>query len=274
MKNTEHVSPQAADAPGRTVAVKPRINSVARAINIMLEIAGSDQGLSAKEISERLEIERQTVYHLLHTLSALRVVTRDEHRKYRVGLNVGMLSAAFRRQFSAPIYLHPIVSALAEATGETCYAVGWCEEEIVTLAVVHGVNAVASAEVPHGQYTDAHARASGKLLLALAPLSRSYEYLQRRYPLSPRTGKTLTDRAQLEAEFRCIRADRFSMDDEEFEEGVCCMAIPLEGGHSPYAIALSAPAERMRAQKDDYLQLARRIARGDISPPTKSRSNA
>ncbi|WP_211300656.1 IclR family transcriptional regulator [Simplicispira suum] len=242
-------------------AAKPRINSVARAINILMEIASSDQGLLAREISERLGIERQTTYHLLHTLLHLRVLSRDEQRRYLIGLNVGFLSAAFQRQFSAPDYLRPIVHALSEATGETCYAVGWWQEEIVTLAVVRGVNAVATAEVPHGQYLDAHARAAGKLLLALAPLSRSYEYLQR-HPLKKRTSRTITVKAILEKEFRFIQANRFAIDNEEFLDDVSCLAVPLEGGHSPYAIALSAPADRLHAQQEKYLDLARRVARG------------
>lgn len=252
---------QSGESFGQLTEVKPRINSVARAINILMEIANSDQGLAAREISEILGIERQTTYHLLHTLLSLRVIARDEQRRYRIGLNVGLLSAAFQRQFSAPEYLRPMVHALADATGETCYAVGWWQEEIVTLAVVRGVNAVATAEVPHGQYRDAHARAAGKLLLALAPLSRSYEYLQR-HPLKKRTQRTITSKAELDVEFRSIQAHRFAVDDEEFVECVSCLAVPLEGGHSPYAIALSAPADRLRAQRETYLDLARRFARG------------
>jgi len=242
-------------------SAKPRINSVARAINILMEVANSDQGMVAREISEKLGLERQTTYHLLHTLLELRVLSRDEQRRYRIGINIGMLSAAFQRQFSAPDYLRPIVQALSEATGETCYAVGWWQEEIVTLAVVRGVNAVATAEVPHGQYRDAHARAAGKLLLALAPLSRSYEYLQR-HPLKKRTSRTITVKSNLEKEFRSIQANRIAIDDEEFLDGVSCIAVPLEGGHSPYAVALSAPADRLRAQKEKYIELARRAARG------------
>lgn len=259
-KMAEHVA-ESSEAFQQVTEPKPRINSVARAINILMEIANSNQGLVAREISEILGIERQTTYHLLHTLLGLRIIARDEQRRYRIGLNVGVLSAAFQRQFSAPEYLWPMVNALAEATGETCYAVGWWQEEIVTLAVVRGVNAVATAEVPHGQYRDAHARAAGKLLLALAPLSRSYEYLQR-HPLSKRTTRTITGKAALEVEFRSIQALRFAVDDEEFVEGVSCLAVPLEGGHSPYAIALSAPAERLRAQRETYLDLARRFSRG------------
>lgn len=240
-------------------SAKPRINSVARAINILMAIADSEHGMSVKEISEGLGIERPTTYHLLHTLLELRVVSRDEHRRYRIGLNVGRLSVAFQRHFSAPDYLRPLVRRLAEVTGETSYAVGWWQEEIITLAIARGNNAVQTAEVPHGQYGNAHARAAGKLLLALAPLSRSHEYLQL-HPLTKRTNRTIVDRAALDLEFKRIRGNRYALDDEEFAEGVCCLAVPLEGGHSPFAIALSAPAARLKEKFDSYLESARQIA--------------
>lgn len=245
------------DADGKTE--RPRINSVARAIHILLAIAGSDNGLTVKEISESLQIERPTTYHLMHTLQALKVVFRDEHRRYRLGLHIGQLSAAFQRHFSAPEYLRPLVQELADVTGETCYAVGWWQEEIVTLAVARGRSAVQTAEVPHGQYEHAHARAAGKLLLALAPLSRSHEYLKK-HRLVKRTARTISVKSALDVEFRRIQGLRYSLDDEEFAEGVSCLAVPLEGGHSPFAIALSAPVDRMKEKFETYLAIAQGIA--------------
>ncbi len=243
-------------APSRTDAEpRQRINSVARGVNILLAVARSERGLSAKEIGEALGIERQTVYHLLHTLTALGMLTRDEGRKYQLGLRVGILAEAFRQQFSAPDYMRPLVRELANTTGETCYAVGWWQGEIVTLAVARGTNAIQAAEVPHGQYAHAHARAAGKLLLALAPVGRRREYLSR-HPLAPRTPRTITQSDALNAELARIREQGYAVDDEEFASGVCCLAVALDGGESPLAFALSAPAARFRDHFAEYLKQA------------------
>ena len=237
-----------------------RINSVARAANILLAISRSEQGLTVREISDSLHLERQTTYHLVHTLAALNLISRDERRRYRLGLRVGALSEAFQRQFSAPDYLRPLVRDLAAASGETCYAVGWWQGEIVTLAVTRGTAAVQTAEVPHGQYGDAHARAAGKLLLAFAPFSRRSEYIKR-HPLRQRTPNTITEIKRLDLEFVRIRQQEFAVDNEEFSAGVCCLAVPLERGGMPYALALSSPAERFRKSLDTYLNDAQHIAR-------------
>jgi len=253
------------DAPVDDSMPRQRINSVARAVNILLAISRSEQGLTVKEISDALGIERQTTYHLVHTLAAMNMIARDEQRRYQLGLRIGNLTDAFQRQFSAPDYLRPLVRDLATASGETCYAVGWWQGEIVTLAVVRGTSAIQAAEVPHGQYGDAHARAAGKLLLAFAPFSRRNDYLQR-HPLRTRTANTITEVKRLDAEFVRIRDQEYAVDDEEFALGVCCMAVPLDGGGAPFALALSAPADRFRERFDSYLQSARRVANNNLEP--------
>lgn len=234
-------------------AARPRINSVARAMNILTAIAANDAGLRVREIAETVGIERQTAYHLVHTLADMGFIARGEDRSYRLGLRVGTLADAFQRQFAAPDHLRPLVRSLAATTGETCYAVGWWQAEIVTLDVARGTGAVRAAEVPHGQYEHAHARAAGKVLLAFAPASLARDYLAGR-PLAALTPRTLTDPRALQAEFEAIRARGHAIDDEEFALGVCCLAMPLEGGAAPFAIALSAPAERFRACRREYLK--------------------
>lgn len=242
-------------------AARARINSVARAMNILTAIAANDAGLRVREIAEAVGIERQTAYHLVHTLSDLGFIARGEDRGYRLGLRVGILAEAFQRQFAAPDHLRPLVRSLAATTGETCYAVGWWQGEIVTLDVVRGTGAVRAAEVPHGQYEHAHARAAGKVLLAYAPAARTRDYLAGR-PLTALTPGTLTDPLALQREFEAIRARGHAIDDEEFAQGVCCMAMPLEGGAAPFAIALSAPAERFRARRQEYQKALEALVTG------------
>lgn len=237
----------------REPTARARINSVARAMNILIAIARSEYGLSVREIADAVGIERQTAYHLVHTLADMGFIARDERRNYRLGLKVGVLAEAFQHQFSAPDHLRPLVRSLAATTGETCYAVGWWQGEIVTLDVARGTNAVRAAEVPHGQYQHAHARAAGKVLLAFAPGTRVREYLANK-PLTALTPNTLSDPTALQGEFAAIRTNGYAIDDEEFALGVCCMAVPLEGGTAPFALALSAPAERFRECRDQYLE--------------------
>jgi DNA-binding IclR family transcriptional regulator len=243
------------DAPGDR---RPRIQSVARASALLLQVAESDSGLTVREISELLAMNRQTVYHMVHTLMGSGLLTRTSDGRYLLGLRVGTLVSGFERQLAPPEHLAPHVRRVAQLTGETAYAVGWRDDEIVVLSVARGAHALQAGQVPHGLSSDGHARASGKLLLAFAPKHLAQDYL-RRHPPRPRTVHTLVSELDLEREFEQIRKDRYACDREEFVVGLSCIAVPFDRGASPFALGLSAPTPRFHESFEEYLATMREI---------------
>jgi IclR family transcriptional regulator, acetate operon repressor len=243
---------------GTDEAVRPRVQSAARAVNIMLAVAQSDSGLTTREISEQVGIGRQAVYHLLHTLVATGMLTRTEGNRYVLGLRVATLASGFSRQLAPSEHLGPLVRTLAQRTGETAYAAGWWSGEIATLTIARGTNAVQAAEVPQGYVGNAHARASGKLLLAFATPDVRREYLDS-HALEPSGPNTIVDRAGLERELDHIREQGYSVDDEEFARGLACFAVPLDAGRSPFVVAVSGPHERVLRERERYLGIMREV---------------
>lgn len=240
-------------------AQRPRVQSAARTVGILLAVAQSDTGLSTKEISERVGIGRQATYHLLHTLVQTGMLTRDDRNRYLLGLRAGTLAEAFTRQLAPAEHLAPLVREVAQETGETAYASGWWSGEIMTLSSAKGTLPVRAGDVPQGYAGNAHARASGKLLLAFASLAMRDAYLST-HKLERLTPNTITRRAALEQAFASIRDEGYAVDDEEFATGLCCMAVPLDSGYSPFVLAISAPRERYLEEEERYLETLRRIA--------------
>ncbi|MGE5147346.1 MAG: IclR family transcriptional regulator C-terminal domain-containing protein, partial [Candidatus Eiseniibacteriota bacterium] len=75
------------------------------------------------------------------------------------------------------------------------------------------------------------------------------------HPLNRRTRYTITDIDTLRAELAAIAERGYAMDQEEYAEGVCCMAVPISDGAVPFAVGLSAPANRFATEKTRYLSL-------------------
>jgi DNA-binding IclR family transcriptional regulator len=247
--------------------VRPRVQSAARTVSILLAVAQSESGLTTKEISETVEIGRQATYHLLHTLVGAGMLTRSDRSRYVLGLRVGTLAEGFARQLEPGEHLAPIVREMAQQTGETCYATGWWSSEISVLTIARGTNPVRAAEIGQGHVSQAHARASGKLLLAYATPAVRRQYLDS-HELVPMTENTTTDPQQLENELEVIRAQGFSEDDEEYALGLCCLAVPLDQGLSPFALAVSAPRERFLEERERYLSTLLDAAERVTRPPT------
>jgi DNA-binding IclR family transcriptional regulator len=203
-------------------------------------------------LSRGAGLGRATTYHLLQSLASMGYVVVGSDRRYRVGLGVTPLLAAFERHVM-PEDLLPRARSLAARTGETAYVAARQDVNLVLLCAVPGHHQVAVAPSPIGPIDEGHARGSGKLLLAFAPEDARERYLAA-HPLTRITRHTITDRKQLLAEFEAIRGRGYASDEEEYHDGVCCLAAPLGAPAAPHALVLSAPAQRYREHRDEYVQ--------------------
>ncbi len=237
-----------------------RIRSVSKAIRIVLRVAQSEDGVSAKHISEALELPIATTYHLLNTLLDERMLSKDARRRYHLGPTVGALTDAFRqRPGPAEWLMHPL-RALAAETGETAYLSGWLHDEATVLATVEGSHAVRVQGLYTGFAGSAHARASGKVFLAFTERGERQRYLAH-HRLEPLTPDTITDPVALEAELAHIAQQGYALDLEEFTVGVRCVSAPvLSAGIATYAYTVSVPAERFDRERDVLITAVLRAA--------------
>lgn len=230
------------------------MQSVARATAILVAIGNHDSGLHPREVSRELGLSRPATYHLLHTLAQMGLVSRTADGRYVLGLRVGTLAEAFKRQLAEGPQLSALLRDVARQTGESVSAIKWTHGEAVVVDVVSGSHPIQSVQVPHGFADAAHARAGGKLLLATASEMQLQEYLAR-HELTRRTPHTVATVPELEQQFARFRALGYSIEKEEFALGVSCIAYPVGGLVSPYALVISAPAERFEREWESYLSV-------------------
>lgn len=235
--------------PATTDTGGTRIQSVARAAQLLLWVAQQPRGATAKEIAGAQGLALPTTYHLLNTLVDQGLLAKGPDRFYILGRGTAILAQAYLRGKAVPDNLLAGVRELARRTDETAYLADWGEHEIRVLASVEGSQILRVADVGSGRYEHAHARANGKVLLAYAPLEVRQAYL-RAHPLVPLTDNTITDPRELEKELERVRKRGYAYDDEEFAVGVSCVGAPLLlDGHLIAALGLSVPTERFKKRR-------------------------
>jgi IclR family acetate operon transcriptional repressor len=242
---------------------KPRIQTAVRTIAILLAVAESSNGMKAKEISEKLGLSRQVSYHLIHTMRSTGILRKDERNKYVLGFAVIAIVEGFSRQLAPLQHLDRRIRRVVTATGESAYASGWVNGEIVALATAAGESTIRAAQVTIGYSGYAHARAAGKLLLALANPDERAAYLSK-HALEPRTKRTITTDCALMQDLEVIRANGYALDNEEFHEGLRCLAVPVQGTAGRYALTISVPEARFENNFARYLAVLLDMARVDI----------
>jgi IclR family transcriptional regulator, acetate operon repressor len=227
-----------------------RIQSVSRACQVLLWLADRTHGATAKEVAFAHRLTLPTAYHLLNTLVDEGLLAKDSQRRFVLGRNSALVAQAYVRASPIPDNLLSAMRELATQTQEVVSLANWCDDEIQILASVEGSNVVRLAEMMNAPYDDAHARANGKLLLAYAWPEVRDAYI-RHHPPRRRTKATICDRAAFDRELDRIRARGCAYDEQEFADGLACVAAPLlDNGTIVASIAVSSTAERFAANRD------------------------
>ncbi|MDT0203152.1 IclR family transcriptional regulator [Nocardioides sp. AE5] len=223
-----------------------RIQSVARASQLLLRVAHYREGASVKELAADLGLALPTTYHLTNTLLDQGLLSRNGQRRFVLGDATAVLAQAYVRNGGASERLLVALKRLADETHETVYLVDWAESEIRVRASVESSQTVRVGDVTAGPYEHAHARANGKVLLAWAPPEIRDAYLAR-HPLTKLTPNTIVSRDRLAQELARVHATGVARDLEEYEEGVSCLAAPfLLHGEVVAAFGISVPTDRFR----------------------------
>lgn len=237
-------------------SARPRVQSVARAMQMVDLVARSDRGLTAKDISAATGINRSATYHLLHTLTQTGVLGRDG-RRYLMGPRAGVFAAGLTRHHAPNERLVTSARTLAATIQEPVAVSAWSAQGVTVLGRTGGVG-LAPALI-RGFADDSHARASGKLLLALGPREARERYVAA-HRFIARTRNTIVDPDVFERELDATRERGYAIDDEEFLPGVCCVAGALDTGRGTVALSIVAPTERFRADRELFVAELTRAA--------------
>lgn len=226
-------------------------------------VAGGETDGTVTGLASAVGLPVPTAHHLLRTLVVEGLLGKDERARYQLGPSAHMLADRVQRSIVPPTYLLRSLNQLAAATGETVYLAAWRHQDIQVLSWIEGYNAV-RVSVPSVPYVDAHARATGKLLLALGDPITTTAYLER-HPLRPVTDRTIATSAAFDQELESIRRDGYALDVEEFQPGVCCVAVPIFRQGSLLGAFASSVPKACFTERQALLLTALRAAAGSVA---------
>ncbi|MGF0033741.1 IclR family transcriptional regulator [Bariatricus sp. SGI.154] len=199
------------------------------------------------ELSKELNLNKSTVHRILNSLIFMDYVKQDpETSKYSLSFKFCHISNQILAQNNMIDIARPYIKELAEQTGET-----------VHLVQMDGINAVYIDKVEAsknsvrlvsmvGKSIPLYCSGVGKALLADMSDDK-IQHIWEQSDIRKLTDYTVTDFDKFKKIIASIRKDGYSLDNEENELGVRCIAVSLKDyrGKSHYAISISAPKDRM-----------------------------
>ncbi|MHB1164115.1 MAG: IclR family transcriptional regulator [Candidatus Nanopelagicales bacterium] len=244
--------------------IRPRtgIQSVSRACRILLAIAAADTGLSAREVSTAQGLTLPTTYNILSTLCDEGLLAKRADHRFVLGPARFVFADAVHRNPGASPEQLELLRALASRTGETTYLSAWQGDTVVILASVEGSEPLRVAQLRPGFSTHMHARASAKLMLALASEGRRERVLDL-LVFQPLTENTITDREMFVAELESIRTEGIAFDRQEYHQDIAGISAGIiEAGHVTASLTIAVPAQRFSRKQGELREALLSVLRG------------
>jgi len=226
-----------------------KLTSIDKCFQIIDLLSKNHQGLALSTISERSGFNKSTVHHILKLLISHGYVRQlPDTKQYALGYKFLEISSGILANVDVRKIANPHMRKLQEES-----------QEAVHLTILRGGKVIYVDKVaPPGlvvlsTYTgfaiDAYAHAGGKTILSDLPP----EEIRRLYPEEPLKvhGKnTITSMEGLLDELEKIRQNGYAIDDEEFHEGIRCVAAAIRvGGKAVAGLSISGSIFTMTRER-------------------------
>lgn len=232
--------------PVDTLERTKRIPTNLRALLILETLGRSDRAMTATEINAVLDLPNQTVHRLCATLERDGFITRQGNSKrYHAARRLRDLGIGLLHNSRVHIARRQILLDVARQVRETVNFVVPKADGMSYLDRVE-TDWAFQIQLPIGTHVPFHCTASGKCFLAsLAPNAR--RALVSSLMLDRLTPTTRTEPDELLAELADIARRGYSLDDQEFLQGMVAIAVPVtdDAGRFVASLAFHGPTQRL-----------------------------
>ncbi len=244
--------------------VKP-IQSVYHALQLFEVFRTAEkEEFGVTELSNALGLHKNNVFRLLATLSSCGYIEQNTSTEnYRLGIGIFNLGQKFIHKLGILKLARPFMKKITQEVNESAYIGILREGNAIYLGISETAHPVRVASRV-GKDVPAYATAIGKAQLAYA----SEEEINKIYPetrLKRYTPNTIVSLAELKRQLKDVSVNDYAIDNEEYEQGVRCVAVPIKDylGVPVAALSVSAPVSRMPEAriKDEILPVVQKFSR-------------
>lgn len=228
---------------GRSPGSADFVQSLERGLAVIRAFSAEHPELTLSEVARATSLTRAAARRFLHTLVELGYVSQAGRlfalRPRILELGFAYLSSLGLSEVATP-HLEALVATVHESSSVSVLA----DDEVVYVARVP-TRRIMTVVIGVGTRFPAYATSMGRALLA----GQGDEWLEgylASVRLLPLTQWTITDPAKLRAEILQVRRQGWAMVDEELEEGLRAIAVPIHDLHGKViaAVNVSAPTRR------------------------------
>lgn len=200
-----------------------RVPAIEKCFSILSLLAQKKRSLGYSEIARNLDLNKSTVFNILHTLSELDLLEKDANGQFRLGPSLFILGHAAAGGSELIQTVHPYLEAINNRFKLSAFFGVLAEHEVIMVDKADQANPIKiSSEV--GMRIPVVAGVAGKALLAQLPPDKIDAMLSQITP-KQYTKNTIVDKAAYKQEILNIKESGIAYDREEYIEGLTAVAV-------------------------------------------------
>ena len=238
------------------------VSSVLKVFGI-LQALGEEREIGITELSQRVMMSKSTVYRFLQTMKSLGYVAQEgESEKYSLTLKLFELGARALQNVDLIRSADSQMRELSRLTKETIHLGALDEDSIV---YIHKIDSMYNLRMYSriGRRNPLYSTAIGKVLLAWRDKEEVVQILEGvEYKRS--TERTITSTEDLLPMLDIVRQQGYGEDNEEQEEGLRCIGVPVfdRFGVVIAGLSISFPTLRFSEERlHEYVSMLHHAAR-------------
>ena len=237
------------------------VGSFAKGLRVMRAFSAATPRMTLTEVAEKTDLTRAGARRFLHTLVDLGYASFDG-KHFALTPRVLDLGFAYLSSLGLPEVISPLLKRVSEQLEESSSACVLDGADIVYVARV-STQRIMSVRLGIGARLPAVYTSMGRVLLAYAPHEHREECLAT-LRLTSHTSSTVRTKSKLRRILDGVRTSGFSLVDQELEEGLRSIAVPVSNQQEQVVAAMNVSTHAARVDTDTmksvYLPVLRSAA--------------
>lgn len=209
-----------------------------------------------KTISEKLNIPFTSLYRIVMCMQEYRYLVEDPTRPnhFRLGYKMRQFSDIVFSEKNLVKIARPFMKEVSAKLNQACQLCILTENGVCTIEQCLPRSAITYI-TELNETIPVNVSASGKILTALLPAKERERFLRKASEYFVKnTAKTITDPELLKEHLESVALQAYGTDNEEYAEGIGCIAVPIYDSEKNPVAAIGATGPIEFYQKEEMFQ--------------------
>lgn len=227
------------------------MTSLARGLAVIQAFSQTKRQQTISQISSKTGFSRAAVRRCLYTLAKLGFAGSDDNRHFHLRPRVLTLGHSYISSMPLAVAAQPVLEHVSRVLHESCSIATLDGPEIVYIARA-SVTRIMSIDLGVGSRLPAFCTSMGRILLADLPPEK-LEELFANIEFKRYTERTVANAEKLRQILRIVQRNGYSVTDQELEQGLRSLAVPIRNPTGKVVAALNVGAHAQRVSLQDLV---------------------